>query len=153
VRIPRRAIRSEKDASGNQTPQKDGVVYILCRSEGVRQRPRHSRKQEKKLIADLQKLQQRVAKGRLKEENKIQRAIGRIAERYPRVARYYGSPTMPPIRTWLERTHTTKRRSPKHRRQLCSQTDRQDLTADKIWRTSIFCSLEWKMPSATLKVR
>ena len=34
-------------------------------------------------------MKQRVAKGRLKEENKIQRAIGRLQERYPRVSRYY----------------------------------------------------------------
>jgi hypothetical protein len=33
------------------------------------------------------------AKGRLKEENKIQGAIGRLQqERYPRVARYYEIP-------------------------------------------------------------
>src|SRR5712691_5882684 len=70
--------------------QKDGVVYILCRSDGRKDKDRAIReKQETKLIADLQKLQQRVAKGRLKEENKIQRAIGRLQERYPRVARYY----------------------------------------------------------------
>src|SRR5881296_109390 len=70
--------------------QKDGVVYILCRSEGREEKDRAIREtQEAKLIADLNKLQQRVAKGRLKEENKIQRAIGRLQERYPRVARYY----------------------------------------------------------------
>src|SRR5256712_2602424 len=70
--------------------QKDGVVYILCRSDGRKDKDRAIREtQETKLIADLQKLQQRVAKGRLKEENKIQRAIGRLQERYPRVARYY----------------------------------------------------------------
>jgi hypothetical protein len=70
--------------------QKDGVVYILCRSDGRKDKDQAIREtQEKKLIADLQKLQQRVAKGRLKEESKIQRAIGRLQERYPRVARYY----------------------------------------------------------------
>src|SRR2546428_2847686 len=70
--------------------QKDGLVYILCRSAGREDKDRAIREtQETKLIADLQKLQQRAAKGRLKEENKIQRAIGRLQERYPRLSRYY----------------------------------------------------------------
>src|SRR5216684_374045 len=70
--------------------QKDGVVYILCRSDGRKDKDRAIREtQEAKLIIDLGKLQQRVTKGRLKEENKIQRAIGRLQERYPRVGRYY----------------------------------------------------------------
>jgi len=70
--------------------QKGDIVYLLCRSEGREEKDRAIReKQETKLIADLNRLQQRVAKGRLKRENKIQRAIGRLLERYPRVARYY----------------------------------------------------------------
>src|SRR5436309_4143932 len=88
---PRRAIRFRKRRAWKLSANnKDGVVYILCRSDGRKDKDRAIReKQETKLIADLQKLQQRVAKGRLKEENKIQRAIGRLQERYPRVARYY----------------------------------------------------------------
>jgi hypothetical protein len=70
--------------------QKGDIVYLLCRSEGREEKDRAIReKQETRLIADLNRLQQRVAKGRLKRENKIQRAIGRLLERYPRVARYY----------------------------------------------------------------
>ena len=70
--------------------QKGEVVYILCRSEGREEKDRAIReKQEAKLRVDLAKLQQRVSKGQLKEEKKIQQAIGRLRERYPRVARYY----------------------------------------------------------------
>ena len=35
------------------------------------------------------RLKARVEKGRLKEVKKIYQAIGRLQERYPRVARYY----------------------------------------------------------------
>ena len=58
------------------------------RGEGREEKDRAIREeQETRLIADLTKLQQRVA--RLKKENKIQRSIGRLLERYPRVARCY----------------------------------------------------------------
>lgn len=38
---------------------------------------------------DAQKLKKRVESGKLKNERKIHEAIGRLRERYPRVARYY----------------------------------------------------------------
>src|SRR5262249_15231190 len=48
--------------------QKGDVVYILCRSEGREEKDRAIReKQETKLIADLSKLQQRLAKEQLKD--------------------------------------------------------------------------------------
>jgi len=88
VRIPSRASVSEKDARGNQTPTEGRRSVHLCRSDGrKRQRPRHSRKAETKLIADLQKLQQRVAKGRLKRITKSSGRSAGLQERYPRVAR------------------------------------------------------------------
>src|SRR6516162_7258553 len=52
--------------------QKGDIVYLLCRSEGREEKDRAIReKQETKLIADLNRLQQRVAKGRLKTESQI----------------------------------------------------------------------------------
>src|SRR5881296_1981269 len=119
--------------------QKDGVVYILCRSDGRKDKDRAIReKQETKLIADLQKLQQRVAKGRLKEENKIQRAIGRLQERYPRVARYYeiSYDAANKNLAWKELTDK-KAIAQKLDGSYVLKTDRQDLTADEIWRTYI----------------
>ena len=54
--------------------QKGDVVYILCRSEGREEKDRAIREtHEAKLLPDLNKLQQRVAKGRLKKEEKIHR--------------------------------------------------------------------------------
>ena len=119
--------------------QKGDVVYILCRSEGRQEKDRAIReKQETKLIADLTKLQQRVAKGRLKDENKIQRSIGRLQERYPRVARYYEIAYDGDDKNlfWKELAHK-KDTAKKLDGSYVLKTDRQDLTADEIWRTYI----------------
>src|SRR5947209_14070541 len=70
--------------------QKGDVIYILCRSEGREEKDRAIREtHEAKLLADLSNLQRRVAQGHLKNPNKIHQSIGRLMERYPRVARYY----------------------------------------------------------------
>src|SRR5262252_8814207 len=119
--------------------QKDGVIYILCRSDGREDKDRAIREtQEAKLIADLNKLQQRLAKGRLKEENKIQRAIGRLQERYPRVARYYevSYDSADKNLSWKELADK-KALAKKLDGSYVLKTDRQDLTADEIWRTYI----------------
>lgn len=64
-------------------------LFILCRSEGRQAKDQAIReKQEKRLLADVKRLQARVAKKRTTEP-KIHEAIGRLKERYPRVARYY----------------------------------------------------------------
>jgi transposase len=122
--------------------QKDGVVYILCRSDGRKDKDRAIREtQEAKLIVDLNKLQQRVAKGRLKDENKIQRAIGRLQERYPRVSRYYeiSYDSANKNLSWKELTDK-KAVANKLDGSYVLKTDRQDLTADEIWRTYILLS-------------
>src|SRR5438094_6503976 len=119
--------------------QKGDIVYLLCRSEGREEKDRAIReKQETKLLADLHRLQQRVAKGRLKRENKIQRAIGRLLERYPRVARYYelSYDAVQKNLSWNELTNK-KATAKKLDGSYVLKTDRQDLTADEIWRTYI----------------
>jgi hypothetical protein len=63
---------------------------VLCTSSGRTAKDRAIReKQEGRLLADLQRLQGRIAGGRLKRELKIGEAIGRLKQRYPRVARYH----------------------------------------------------------------
>lgn len=65
-------------------------TYVLCRSEGRLEKDRAIReKHEKRLLADAARLQTSVAAGRVKDERKIHQRIGRLLERYPRVARYY----------------------------------------------------------------
>jgi transposase len=119
--------------------QKGDVVYILCRSEGREEKDRAIREtQETKLVADLNKLQQRVAKSRLKEESKIQQAIGRLLERYPRVVRYYeiAYDSANKNLSWKEIVDK-KAIAKKLDGSYVLKTDRQDLTADEIWRTYI----------------
>jgi transposase len=69
----------------------DGSQSIaLCWSEGRTQKDRAIRqKQEIRFLADVEKLGKRIALGRLRTAAKIYEAIGRLKERYPRVARYY----------------------------------------------------------------
>src|SRR5215472_5475787 len=119
--------------------QKDGVIYILGRSEGREDKDRAIREtQEAKLLADLTKLQQRVAKGRPKQEAKIQQAIGRLMERYPRVARYYQITydSQQKQLSWKELADK-KAIARKLDGTYVLKTDRQDLNADEIWRTYI----------------
>ena len=70
--------------------QKADELFILCRSDGRQEKDRAIReKQEGRLLQDLEKLKSRVENGRLKRADKIHQAVGRLKERYPRVARYY----------------------------------------------------------------
>ena len=117
--------------------QKGDEIYILCRSEGREEKDRAIReKQEQRLIHDLEKLQARVERGRLKQEEKIQQAIGRLKERYPRVARYYAIQYDAEKRNlvWQERAEK-KTMAEKLDGSYVLKTDRQDLSADEIWRT------------------
>src|SRR5712692_9004635 len=68
----------------------EGPVLVLCRSAGREEKDRAIRTtHEKRFLTSLTKLQARVAGGQLRAEVKIQQAIGRLKERYPRVARFY----------------------------------------------------------------
>jgi hypothetical protein len=119
--------------------QKGDEVYILCRSEGRKEKDRAIREtHEGKLLGDLQKLQERVAKGQLKKEEKIHQAIGRIKERYPRVARYHHIEYDSARKTLSSHDEIDKKAIAE--KLDCSymlKTDRKDLTADEIWRIYI----------------
>jgi len=112
-------------------------VHILCRSEGRTQKDRAIReKHEVRLLRDLKKLEQRIAKGRLVADAKIHEAIGRLKERHFRVARYYeikfdGANR---VLTWKEDAEK-KERAVRLDGAYLLKTDRQDLTDDDVWRT------------------
>lgn len=116
--------------------QKDDITYVLCISDGRTEKDRAIRQaQENRFLTDVERLQKRVAEGKLVKEKAIAEAIGRLKERYPRVARYYNL------------TFNTK-----GKKLICDQnkdkmekaetldgsyllkTDRRDLTGDEIWR-------------------
>jgi transposase len=111
-------------------------VHILCRSDGRTVKDRAIRdKHEARFLADLRKLQTRVAKGRLRAASKIHEALGRLKERYPRVARYYELAYDAATRavTWTEHADT-KAKALDLDGTYVLKTDRQDLPDEEIWR-------------------
>ena len=117
--------------------QKGSEGYILCLSEGREEKDRAIReKQEDRLIGDLNRLKRRIETGHLKHAEKIHQAIGRLQERYPRVARYYGIQyqVQPQSLSWQEDVEK-KAIAEKLDGSYVLRTDREDLTTDEIWRT------------------
>lgn len=119
--------------------EKDGEVYILCLSEGREEKDRAIREtHERRLLKDLDTLRGRIEKGHLKEPDKIQQAIGRLQERYPRVARYYRIEYDPVQKSLVwEENRAKKDVAVKLDGGYVLKTDRRELTADEIWCTYI----------------
>ena len=118
---------------------KGAEVYILCLSQGREQKDRAIRvTHEKRLIKDLEALKVRIEKRHLKKTEKIYQAMGRLQERYPRVARYYQIEYHANHNSlsWHEQSDK-KAIAEKLDGSYVLKTDRQDLTADEIWRTYI----------------
>lgn len=73
--------------------EKKEFVYerlVLCRSQGRRRKEEAIRSHaEDRFIEELEKLKERIKKGRLKAPAKIDQAIGRLLERRSRIARFY----------------------------------------------------------------
>jgi transposase len=114
-------------------------VHILCKSDGREAKDRAIReKHEQRLLGDLRKLKHRVATGKLKDAAKVHEAIGRLKERYPRVARYYavGYEAATASVTWAE---DAEKKAVAQRLDggYLLKTDRKDLTDEEIWRTYI----------------
>jgi transposase len=114
-------------------------VHILCRSDGREAKDRAIRERhEQRLLADLRKLQRRVATGKLTDAAKVHQAIGRLKERSPRVARYYviTYESATASVTWVE--HTEKKAlAQRLDGGYLLKTDRPDLTDEEVWRTYI----------------
>lgn len=116
----------------------DGAV-VLCRGAGRIAKDRAIReKQEGRFLADVGKLSTRVATGKLSAEEKVGEAIGRLKERYPRVARYWKLEHDAGART-LSCTLDEARRAKAEKLDGCYllKTDRKDLSADEAWRIYI----------------
>jgi transposase len=114
-------------------------VHILCKSDGREAKDRAIReKHEQRLLGDLRKLKHRVATGKLKDAAKVHEAIGRLKERYPRVARYYavGYEAATASVTWAEDAEK-KAVATRLDGGYLLKTDRPDLSDEEIWRTYI----------------
>jgi hypothetical protein len=65
--------------------QRDGVHYLLARSQPRRAKERAIRRRQRRGLAQaLQKLAARLSASRLKQRDKILEAVGRLKERYPK---------------------------------------------------------------------
>ena len=113
--------------------------WILCSSSERVAKDRAIReKQESRFMADIAKLQKRIADGRLVREVAIGEAIGRLKERYSRVARYHALEFDAGARKLVHEPDAEK----KAKAELLDgtyllRTDRQDLSADEAWRIYI----------------
>ena len=116
-------------------------TLILCISHERVEKDRAIReKQEGRFLKDLARVQARIQNGRLKNDVKIGEAIGRLKERYPRVARYHSL-------TFDAKTRQLKNEPDEEKREMAAsldgsyllRTDRQDLSAEEAWR--IYASL------------
>ena len=127
---PQTRVAVKRTVVGNE-------VHILCTSDGRAAKDRAIRaKHEQRLLGDLRKLQARVATGKLKDAAKVREAIGRLKERYPRVARYYAIDYVasPAAVTWAE--HAEKKAvATRLDGGYLLKTDRTDLPDEEIWRT------------------
>jgi transposase len=127
----------KKSAVRLQRRQQGEQVYILCLSEGREAKDRAIReKHEQRLKRDLEALATRIEKGQLQKSAKIHEAMGRLKERYPRVARYYHLEYDEADRrlSWHE-DRDKKAVAEKLDGGYVLKTDRQDLTGHEIWRT------------------
>jgi transposase len=122
-------VRVKMKRSGDET-------HVLCVGEGRKEKDRAIReKLGARLVSDLKKLQERVRKGRLVNVTAIAEAIGRLKERYPRVARYYSI-------SYDEGTNEVRWKVRTEQRAKAAtldgayrlRTDRHDLSADEAWR-------------------
>lgn len=114
-------------------------LYVLCRSDGRKAKDEAIRgKQEKRFLADLARLRKRIAAGRMQRSEKVYEAIGRLKERYPRVARYWRMEYDPDQQKldWQE-DEEKKQRALRLDGAYLLKTDRKDLTAEEAWRLYI----------------
>jgi len=130
-----------KQAEGNKE------TYVLCISEGRSKKGEAIRAaHEKRLLADVEKLKRRIVSGKLKASDKIWEAIGRIRERYPRVARYY-SIAWDGAALRLEENAEKKAIAQTLDGGYLLKTDRADLSAEMRRGESIHCSPGRNRPS------
>jgi transposase len=93
-------------------------------------------KQEGRLLRDLAKLDKRIASGRLVKPEKIGEAIGRLKERYPRVARYYRIEYDSASKSFSVELDVSRRSIAESLDgSYLLKTDRTDLSPEEVWRT------------------
>jgi len=115
-----------------------GETHVLCLSSERKEKDRAIRQaHEKRLLVDLEKLAKRVAKGKGRgaKPAEVLESIGRLKERYSRVARYYRMEFDSQTKVFRYSLDEAKRvRAEKLDGSYLLKTDRRDLSADEAWR-------------------
>lgn len=121
--------------------QVDGEMHVLCLSSERKGKDRAIREaHEKKLLVDLEKLQKRVAKGKGRgtKPAEVLQSMGRLKERYSRVARYYRMEYDAEAKVFRYSLEEDKRtRAEKLDGSYLLKTDRGDLSAEEAWRVYV----------------
>ncbi len=121
--------------------QVDGEMHVLCLSSERKGKDRAIREaHEKKLLVDLEKLQKRVAKGKGRgtKPAEVLQSMGRLKERYSRVARYYRMEYDAEAKVFRYSLDEDKRtRAEKLDGSYLLKTDRGDLSAEEAWRVYV----------------
>jgi transposase len=113
---------------------RQGESFVLCTSSERVAKDRAIReKQEARFLADLEKLQRRIAAGRLVREVAIGEAIGRLKERYPRVARYHTLSYDAGRRLVHQPDEAKKAKAELLDGGYLLRTDREDLSGPEAW--------------------
>lgn len=135
AREGKRPVRVRKMAD----PAAPGDTLLLCKSEGRREKEQAIfDRAHQRLREALEALARRVSAGRLKDPVKIERAIGRVLSKHPRVARFYD--------VKLQKDASGNRVSWQSQSDQADadadllgcyvlRTSNERLTADEIWRT------------------
>lgn len=138
-----------------QDPEDNESQLVLCRSM-KRRAKEHAMisRAEKRFVADATALGKRVSSGRLKNPDKIQKAIGRLLQKHPRAARFYSVDYIDKTISVLEKE---ERRATAYG--LCGdyvlKTD-QTFEADVLWKlymTLLKAEEGFKMLKGTLGLR
>jgi len=70
--------------------KKDGISYLLCKSEGRKKKEAAMRNhQEQKLIEELNNIATQIKKSTNRNPSEIERRLGRLSQKYSSVAKYY----------------------------------------------------------------
>ena len=116
----------------------DNETHVLCVSSERKEKDRAIRElHEKRLLVDLEKLSKRVTKGKGRgtKPAEVRESIGRVKERYPRVARYYRMEYDDEKKTFNYSLDESKRsQAEKLDGSYLLKTDREDMSAEEAWR-------------------
>lgn len=88
--VPGRQAAAPVEVRTIADPENPDGLLVLCRSAQRREKELAMiSKAEQRFLEDTAALRERLAKGRLKDPAKIERAIGRLQKKHPRVARFF----------------------------------------------------------------